>query len=400
MPAFSSLTLEHFESLSPLQAKVCEAWWALFDAEALLIDPATALQALSLDRAALSSRTKGGLLNSILDSARSLGIRNEAAALGLPPSMPLQSPAGPSSAAAPTFAGAEITRLRTALLSPPRRMVRAACNYSPSIHLPNGIAVAERDSLAIIACDPHDVLCLVRDRNGTIGQLPTYVIGIGSKVDPDDRQDWELALIEGSRVAPSPNRMELVQQLLIEPGVQAGLGASLNFNRKGAYEYNAWTEEKAQARRDRRKDGSDGSDDDGDADYVQSDHPSGSEPSSPTHGLPPSAASVASAANLHVRGKFADDLLYLPPILQKATDPGVTRACMASSRMYRHPLHLPKMESALRALTVCPLPPCLACTLQVCCMTMCGPFRVSIPCTKKAKLFCRPAVSQQRVGTT
>ena len=69
----------------------------------------------------------------------------------------------------------------------------------PHIYLPNAVAVEVREKLTLLACEPHDVICLVRKQDGAIGELPTFVIGRGNMVAVDERELWEMALAARER---------------------------------------------------------------------------------------------------------------------------------------------------------------------------------------------------------
>ena len=387
-PALLSLDLEHFEPHSASEVAAQASWWAFYDAAAASIDRRSAAGASTISRAALLRRTKGGLATSIIHSARALGPALECQALGTPPTaMDVDAcgegrrkrdrPQRPRGAF-------DLRQVRDTLLSPPRRSARAICDYKPSVHLPSAIAVSERQLLTLLACEPHDTICLVRDQDGNVGHLPTYIIGQGDMVQPEDRELWELALVESTELAPAPNRMELARRLLVLPG-QRMEESALDLNHANGYsQYNKWTRQATEVRKARRRearidedeegDEEDDSSDDGEQresdeeDYAPSHgssdgssaksadegssatppEPSAPEPSPKrpkATGCPPSphrstAATTQSPApqtslpfNRQVRGKFSDSLVYIAPVLQKATDLGVTQACMSVGRL-------------------------------------------------------------------
>ena len=379
-PTLTSLRLLDYEQLTVFEVAAVQSWWALFDTAAASIDRQAASQAAGIGRADLLRRTKGGKFNTTVHSARSLGPKLELEACGPPPTpmetdprqaspmeadprpapmetdprpTPMETDALPTpmEVAATTRGrtGATADRLRTTLLSPARRTVRALCDYSPSIHLYRAVTVRKQEVLTMLACEPNDTICLVRCESGEIGELPAYVIGQGAMVQPADRELWEMALTEGARVAPTPNRMQLLRQLLVEPGSSSGGCSPLNLNREGAYTDSGavWTQQKKEARKKRRakkaalkeRRETDSDDDDDDSDYVGSDDDSDDDDEDDDEDEQSNCASAIRApsnsiiSNLHVRGKYGDCLLYLAPLLQKATDAGVTQACMASARL-------------------------------------------------------------------
>ena len=387
-PALSSLDLEHFEPLSAFEVAAQASWWAIYDAAAASIDRCSAAGAAKISRAALLRRTKRGLETSIIHSARALGPALECQALGAPPTAMDVDACGEGRRKRdrPRRGGFDLRQVRDTLLSPPRRSARAVCDYKPSVHLPSAIAVSERQLLTLLECEPHDTICLVRTEDGNIGHLPTFIIGQGAMVQAEDRELWELALVEGTKLAPAPNRMELARRLLVLPRHDME-DSTLDLNHANGYSSKGkWTQQTKEARKARRRETrvDEDEDDEGDKeddyndDHCKSDGeeytPSGgssdgssdgssvksadegppatpSEPSAPepspkrpkATGCPPpphpSAATTQSPAppqlpfNLQVRGKFGDRLLYIAPVLQKATDAGVTQACMSLGRL-------------------------------------------------------------------
>ena len=190
-----------------------------------------------------------------------------------------------------------------------------------------------------------DVLILVRGESSEQpGELPAYVIGQGEMVALAEREAWERALAERGS-APSTetvDRMALRDRAILPPGDSEPTGTPITFNRVGA-DQDEWTTDKAmerkrkRRRKQRQKQSDDDDSDSDDDDWLPSDDESGDLAAAVVHdAIEAALAEVAVEAqptNLNVRGKHADDLLYLAPILQKATDAGVTQACMASTRL-------------------------------------------------------------------
>ena len=222
---------------------------------------------------------------------------------------------------------------RAPLISPPRRTVLACCDYTPSPHFPfNGLEVRKGESLTMIGVETsQDLVCLARSECGQ-GMLPTYVIGQGEMVQPEERERWEMAIVEAAHVDPPPNRMERAHSLLLQPGAE-GEGARLNLNREGAHN-GQWTERDAARRR---------GDGDGDEDYLPTEPFSGSEPGSDcddddglaaaTSGGGQAASEKLPAPRHRVCGKYDKDLLYMAPVLQNASEAGVTQVAMAYGRI-------------------------------------------------------------------
>ena len=192
----------------------------------------------------------------------------------MPPPPPREPPSQPQRDAAASPPETQQKQRRAPLISPPRRMASACCDYTPSPHFPfDGLEVRKGESLSMIGVEtPQDLVCLARSARGE-GMLPAYVIGQGEMVRPEEREQWEMAMVESARVAPAPNRMKLAHSLLLERGAEAE-GAPLNLNRERA-DHGRWTEQDAARRRVRRDD-----DDPDDGDYVPTEPLSGSDPGS------------------------------------------------------------------------------------------------------------------------
>ena len=301
-PALTSIFYFNFAYLSAIEVLAVEQWRAPFGAAAALIDVADASLGRTLNRAALGKRTRGGLETKTRHTARALGAELEAQALGPPPVEPAASDR--------TFA--EGTK-RTRMQSPVPLLYTACCDYSPC-HLESAATVRVGERVEVVYGDPHDRVLLVRaPASSSPLLLPAYVIGRGEMVPLSERDAWEASLVEDASVDPRCDRMGLMRELLVDPGDAESRG-SITFNVAGASE-GGWTAEHAQARRQRRA--AQGGDGDSSAELPTGDAADRVSLAPPEPPLP---------TNLSVRGRHASDLLYLAPLLEKASDPGATQA--------------------------------------------------------------------------
>ena len=316
LPALHILALEHYEQLSAIEVCSLLSWWECFDTEAATIQHGEAAGAQALGRAQLLRRVKGGLGTSVLHSGRALGAKLELEALGPAPA----APASPTQLPEPTEVKIEPTehpsptpppiKQRPSLVSPPRRTATAIDDYEPSAYLSLGISVHQSEPLTILHCEPHDQICLVRRTDGTgeTGELPTYIIGQGEFVSQPGRELWEMTLAERapSQLQLPPNRMHMASRLLVDNDHM--VESPLNLNNANSYQYSSYS-----------------------ADYVYA-PPADSNASDVEHQTTTDDA-ASRVSNLEVRGKYVDSLLYLQPVLQKATDEGATQSCMLMGRL-------------------------------------------------------------------
>ena len=72
-------------------------------------------------------------------------------------------------------------------------------------------------------------------------------------VQAEDREFWELALVEGTKLAPAPNRMELARRLLVLPRHDME-DSALDLNHANGYSSKGkWTQQNEEARKARRR---------------------------------------------------------------------------------------------------------------------------------------------------